>query len=160
MKKNDCLKVVPRPAKDTTIMRDRNRATVEELFERLEVMDVDGWVDAWAEDGVIELPFAPEGFPRRVEGKAAIRVYCRGISENFRAMRFSDLEIHDMLDPERFFVTYEAEVDLAGGGTYQNLYAVLFGVRDGRVVELREYFDPIRVIRAFGGPPGGGGAAT
>lgn len=138
-------------------MRDKNRSTVKELFRRLEAMDIDGWVDAWADDGILSLPFAPAGFPRRIEGKAAIREYCRGISELFRSMRFPDLEIHDMLDPERFFATYGVEVELTSGGTYDNLYAVLLVVRDGQIVELSEYYDPIRVLRAFGGAPGGPG---
>lgn len=140
-------------------MRDRNRAAVKQILQWLDAMDIESWAGAWADNGVLVFPLAPEGFPKRIEGKAAIREYCRGIAENCRYLRISGLEIHDMLDPERFLVTYGAEIGLAHGGTYTNTYAVLFTMRGGQIAELCEYCDPIRVLRAFGGLlPGGAGA--
>jgi ketosteroid isomerase-like protein len=140
-------------------MRDRNRRTVKQLFQWLDVMEIESWVGAWADNGVLVFPFAPEGFPKRIEGKAAIREHCGGIAEISRYMRISDLEIHDMLDPERLLVTYGAEIGLVHGGTYTNTYVVLFTMRGGQIAELCEYYDPIRVLRAFGGLlPGGAGA--
>lgn len=140
-------------------MRDKNRATVKQLFQWLDAMDIESWVGAWADNGVLVLPFAPEGISKRIEGKAAIREHCRGLTEISRYMRVSDLEIHDMLDPARFLVTYGGEIGLVHGATYTNTYASLFTVRGGQIAELCEYYDPIRVIRAFGGSlPGGAGA--
>jgi ketosteroid isomerase-like protein len=39
--------------------------------------DIPGWVGLWAEDGVMEFPFAPQGWPERLAGKAAIAAYMR-----------------------------------------------------------------------------------
>jgi ketosteroid isomerase-like protein len=39
--------------------------------------DVPGWVGPWADDGVMEFPFAPEGRPERLAGKEAVAAYMR-----------------------------------------------------------------------------------
>lgn len=31
--------------------------------------DIPGWTGLWAEDGVMEFPFAPPGRPQRLEGR-------------------------------------------------------------------------------------------
>jgi ketosteroid isomerase-like protein len=40
--------------------------------------NIPAWVDLWDDDGVCEFPFAPEGWPRRLEGKAAVGDYMHG----------------------------------------------------------------------------------
>ena len=39
--------------------------------------DIPAWVALWAEDGLMEFPFAPTGWPRRLEGKEAVAAYMR-----------------------------------------------------------------------------------
>ena len=50
------------------------------LFDALEGLkqgDVKPWVDMFHDDGVMEFPFAPPGYPARLDGKAAIADYVR-----------------------------------------------------------------------------------
>ncbi|MYW00174.1 nuclear transport factor 2 family protein, partial [Streptomyces sp. SID3343] len=39
--------------------------------------NIPGWVGLWADDGVMEFPFAPDGRPARLEGREAIAAYMR-----------------------------------------------------------------------------------
>jgi len=129
--------------------RARNRQVVERFFQALEAKDLTAFLDVWAEDGVQVMPFAPKSFPSRLEGKAAIRNQYGSLPENYRYMRFPR-EITPMQDAERFVVRYTGQIGLAGGGRYDNTYVGLFTVRDGRVQEFVEFFDPIVLQTAFG----------
>lgn len=130
-------------------LRERNRQVVEEFFAALEAMDVPRFLEVWAEDGVQEMPFSPPGFPRRLEGREAIGNQYRSLPENYRGMRFPR-EILAMEDPARFVVRYTGSIELKAGGRYDNRYVGLFTLRDGKVVEFVEYFDPIILRDAFG----------
>jgi ketosteroid isomerase-like protein len=129
--------------------RARNRATVERFFAALEAKDIPAFLATWADDGVQVMPFAPEGFPSRLNGKAAIARQYGGLPDNFAFMRFPR-EISDMADPERFVVRYTGEIGLKAGGRYDNTYVGLFTVRSGRIAEFVEFFDPIVLREAFG----------
>lgn len=131
-------------------LRDRNRAVVRAFFARLEAFDIEGFAALFAPDGKQIMPFAPERFPRLLEGRAAIFEQYRGMPQNFSAMRFPDLVIQDLADPARFLATYRGEITLRAGGRYNNTYAGLFILRDGKIAEYHEYFDPIVLQRAFG----------
>lgn len=140
----------PAAALEGAALRDRNRAVARAFFARLEAFDIEGFAALFAPEGAQIMPFSPEGFPRRLVGREAIFNQYRGMPQNFTSMRFPDLVIHDLVDPARFFATYRGEISLRAGGHYNNTYAGLFLVRDGKIVEFQEYFDPIVLQRAFG----------
>ncbi len=127
-------------------------ATVAQRFlERLGAMDVDGALDCFAEDAVQELPFAPEGFPRRLDGIDALRRQYGGLPNAYRSMAFPVDAVRAMADPEWLLLEYRGAIELVVGGRYDNRYAGLFHVVDGRIRLFREYFDPIVLARAFAG---------
>ena len=58
----------------------KNPTAVELLRRSLDTFlakDMKGWTDLCTEDVVAEFPFAPEGSPRRLEGRAAVYEYLR-----------------------------------------------------------------------------------
>jgi ketosteroid isomerase-like protein len=132
--------------------RERNRATVRAFFATLEALGSGEQVAAlFAEDGRQVMPFAPEGFPKRLDGRAAIARQYGGLPAAYASMRFPGLVVRDLADPDEFLATYRGDIALKAGGKYDNVYAGHFVVRDGRIVEFTEYFDPIVLQRAFGG---------
>jgi len=61
-------------------MTEAGSASESMLFDALEGLergDVKPWVDMFRDDGVMEFPFAPPGYPSRLDGKAAIAEYMR-----------------------------------------------------------------------------------
>ena len=64
-------------------------------------------------------------------------------------MRFPR-EIIATEEASRFLVRYTGSIELKAGGRYDNTYVGLFTLRDGRIAEFVEYFDPIILQKAFG----------
>ena len=95
------------------------------------------------------MPFAPEGFPARLDGKEAVATQYSGLPEAYESMRF-DRTIRPLADPEWAVVEYEGSIELADGGRYDKTYVGLFHVVDGQVVLFKEFFDPIVLVEAFG----------
>lgn len=67
-----------------------------DFLKHLEEMDLDAWIDLWAEDGRQEMPFAPEGFPREVKGKEALYKHYQDLPNAYSKMAFPDLTLYPM----------------------------------------------------------------
>lgn len=64
------------------------QAVVDRALELLIAQDVAGFAALWAEDGVLEFPFAAPGFPSRLEGRAAVAEYMSGYPDILRIKEF------------------------------------------------------------------------
>jgi ketosteroid isomerase-like protein len=123
---------------------------VREFFAALETMDIERFLKVWDERGVQIMPFAPAGFPQRLEGRAAIRQQYEGLPKNFTSMKFPICKsIAPTIRPS-CGRPGAARSDQATGKPYNNRYAGLFKLRDGRVIEFHEYFNPLILLEAFG----------
>jgi ketosteroid isomerase-like protein len=128
--------------------------TPREVFERMGQVWVDGGEDMWAEDVVVESPFARPGRPKRIEGRAEFRK----IAEEGRAalpVTFEEsnvIAIHDTTDPETIVVEYELVATLnATGERHSALFIGVLTARDGKVVRWREYQDTARIDAVLAG---------
>jgi ketosteroid isomerase-like protein len=135
----------------TDPIRLQNREVIEQFFTRLESMNIDYWLELWDESGLQEMPYSPEGFPKQLEGKAAIKQQYSSLPENFHSMQFVDRVVHETLDPSIFIVEYRGIIDVKlTGKPYNNLYCGIFTIQNGKLVHFKEYFDPIILQTAFG----------
>ncbi len=108
--------------------------------------DIDGWMDIYAPDAVHEFPFAPEGRPRRLEGRDAIATYM-GALVNGGRMRFgsfSDIRVREAgdeliieADGHHQRMADDAPVDLS--------YIWFITRRDGLVTNFRDYMNPLQL---------------
>ncbi len=116
------------------------------------------FVECFAEDGVLELPFAPPGVPRRLEGRVAIR---RMLEPAYRAAReagrqilgYRDQRVRvDAEDPE--VVVHEFTIDGRDelGAATSNAFVQVIRVRDGLIVEMRDYFDSFALAARLAPP--------
>lgn len=106
--------------------------------------DITGWVDLWAEDGTMEFPFAPEGRPRRLQGREAIAAYMRHYPDHIDLREFTDVRVHRTEDPG----TVVAEARGLGrivetGRPYEMNYISVLTVRDGLMTACRDYWNPL-----------------
>jgi ketosteroid isomerase-like protein len=141
---------------DTNLEPAVRRARALEVQERhLSLMlekDMPGWIDLWAEDGVFEFPFAPPGFPRRLEGKAAVRDYITDYPNHIDLAAFHDVQVHPTVDPDVLIVEMSAEGRMvATGKPYVMSYIYVLTVRDGKIVGYRDYWNPLVALEALGG---------
>lgn len=135
----------------TEAIRLQNRVVIEEFFTRLESMNIDYWLELWNDSGVQEMPYSPAGFPKRLEGKAAIKQQYSSLPKNFHSMQFVNRVVHETSNPSIFIVEYRGIIDVKlTGKPYNNLYCGVFTIRDSKLVHFKEYFDPIILQTAFG----------
>ncbi|MFZ5558963.1 MAG: nuclear transport factor 2 family protein [Pseudomonadota bacterium] len=127
---------------DTEARRTRNLEAVRDYFRLQREKDLDAWIDLWAEDGVFVIAYPPEGFPNRIEGRAALEPLYRQMFEGYGELRYHNLDIRPLLDPDQFVATWTTDLDLKAGGTYVNHLIALFSFRSGKIARYDEYFDP------------------
>lgn len=131
-------------------------STARDVFahslELLERGEVDRWVDLFAPDGVLEIPFPLPGFPDRIAGTAALREYMAVFPEQLR-VRFHEPAYHPTQDDGVVVAELSSDATaLASGATFQQRYVSIVTVRDGRITLFRDYWNPLAVIEALGGP--------
>ena len=67
-------------------------------------------------------------------------------------VNFYDLKIWPTTDPNVVFAEFKQDSPIADSDRhYTQIYVHKFVFRDGRVVRWDEYFDPMRILDAFGG---------
>jgi uncharacterized protein len=106
--------------------------------------DVDGFVDLFAPDGVIEVPFAGPGLPSRLEGKQAIREFSSRAMNS--ALRVDDVEttaLYPTDDPEVVIIEIMTRATNTGTGrSFAAPCIQVFRIRDGKIALFRDYFSP------------------
>ncbi|GIH18810.1 nuclear transport factor 2 family protein [Rugosimonospora africana] len=108
--------------------------------------------DLFADDVVIETPFAPPGHPTRIEGKQSFLDFANPRRAEF-PVRFDGcrtVAIHDTADPATIVVEYE----LTGTSTRTDRTATatfigVLTVREGKVTLWREYQNAAAIQQAL-----------
>ena len=130
--------------------------TPREVFDRLHRFvldyDADSQAELFAPEAVWEFPFAPEGIPRCIEGREAVRSLGKiGMERSKQSGRrltgYHSVVIHETSDPEVIIVEFELHgEDTTTGTAYQIPYIQVLTVREGLIVSLRDYF-PGEIIK-------------
>lgn len=135
-------------------VRQANVALVRRFIDAInDSWNIDVMRDLVADDFLFTIPFAPDWFQVRHEGK-----------EN--ALRFLDT-VRDLMEPENL---HDVRIDTCAGDsfdviaeyksatrmkatnlTYRNEYIGRFRIRDGKIAAFAEYLDSTRVVIAVGG---------
>ena len=114
-------------------------------------MRIDELVALFADDAVMELPFAPGKMPRRHEGKAAIAGFQEFARDSFSTFSMTVDAIHETADPHVVIAEHRSDAVVAENGRpYRNHYVTFFTFDDdGRISSWREFYDAGVVVRAF-----------
>ena len=116
---------------------------LEQRRELLLKQDVDGFVELFAPDGVIELPFAGPGMPSRLAGQQAIRDFSHRMDAS--PLRIDDLEataLYHTDDPEVVIIELATRGTVTSTGrTFAGTSIQVFRIRDGKIVLFRDYFN-------------------
>ncbi len=134
------------------IQRQQTEAAVRDFLGSLETKDMDRFAELWAEDAVQDMPFSPEGFPKRVSGREHLIAHYAAWPEVSGEADFtSQLKFYPTRDPQVVFAEWRGDVKIIPTGRrYEQTYGGLFQVEGGQIALFREYFDPAPFIYAFG----------
>jgi uncharacterized protein (TIGR02246 family) len=107
--------------------------------------DIEGFVDLFAPDAVLEGPFTgPQGMSLRLEGREAIREYSRKImAAPLRLEDFEVVELYQTQDPEVVIVELRTKGTVTSTGRAFTATSIqVFRIRDGRILLFRDFADP------------------
>ena len=113
-------------------------------IEALQAGNIDGWMEIYAPDAVHEFPFAPEGAPRRLEGRDTIAAYMGQLPKLIRFGSLSDVRVREAGD----------EVIIEATGHHRRVsddtprelsYVWFITLRDGKVTHFRDYMNPLQL---------------
>lgn len=127
-----------------------------QVFERIQHISLhrDAPVaDLYAPDAVHEWPFPIPGVPQRLSGQDEIRgFFSRAAgSTRFDFHEFRDVVVHETADPEVIIAEYDIHGELTDTGRpFVFSYVLVLRVRDGRIVSLRDYLNPLAMAEAAG----------
>ena len=129
-----------------TIASDLLQRHIETLVD-----DAAQWQTLIADDILWELAYAPSiGHPARLSGREEVLRHVTWFRESVDNFRFFNLKVYPFADPEGAVAEVEAEgVIKATGRTYRQDYVVFLRVAGGKIVFLREFFDPVRAAKAM-----------
>lgn len=125
-------------------------AIVRRWLSVLAAGDFDAWPQVAGEALVMRVPFAPPPFGLAMEGYETCIIGTRGFWAAIKTFVFHEVELHTTDDPELVVGRARSEAETAAGTPYENRYCFFVRVRNGKVVEHSEYFNPLPVIAAFG----------
>jgi uncharacterized protein len=116
------------------------------------------FADLFAEDGVLEYPFAMPGQPPQLRGREAIRAYFAAAAGSRRLFEMDGVDalVRETDDPEVVVAeVVVAEIEHRGrslvtGEAYRFRALGVIRVRDGEIVSYQDYMDPIAAARLLG----------
>jgi ketosteroid isomerase-like protein len=111
--------------------------------------DFAAWDNLVHEDVHMRFPFAPPGIPGECAGRANCLQLIRGFFAAIESFEWYDLQLHAAQDPALVFGTGKSRVRLKPTGTYGNEYCFVMKFFDGKLIEYREYFNPLPAMAAF-----------
>jgi ketosteroid isomerase-like protein len=110
--------------------------------------DVETFMTLYREDAVYTFPFAVEGMPSRVEGKAAISEWMHRVPEivTFDGT-VTDLVVSEGADT--LTAEWSATGRFANGAPASMSYVAVVTLQDGLVKEYHDYMNPLGLQPAF-----------
>lgn len=125
--------------------------SVQRIYALIDAMKTDEMLDLFADDVVMELPFAPGRMPKRYDGKEEASGFLHSVRDAFSSFTMTVDAVHETSDPNVVVVEHHADgVVAANGRTYDNRYVTFITFDEaGRVTHWREYYDAGVVVRAF-----------
>ena len=106
--------------------------------------------DLYAEDAVVEQPFAPTP-PRRLEGREAVRAHFAAAAQGPLRLQVSNLVVHETADPEVVVAEFDYDGRVATTGrTFRVANIQVLRVRGGQIVSSRDYHDHLALAAVVG----------
>jgi uncharacterized protein len=110
----------------------------------------DSMLGLFADDVIFEFPYAPEGLPKRLEGKAALAAHLERLGPllTFGMMELGNVYAVGETVIFEFSCTGEG---VATGAPYNQVYISVVTLREGHIAHYRDYWNPLVVLTALGG---------
>jgi ketosteroid isomerase-like protein len=114
--------------------------------------DMRGWSELCDENVVVELPFSPDAAGRKIVGRAAVYAFLKDYPKAIDIKSLPTLKIHATQDPQVAIAEWSVSGRvISNGNPYELSYATVVTVRNGLIVNDREYYNPQDFLVAMAG---------
>jgi uncharacterized protein len=115
------------------------------------VVDHEKWKSIISDEIVWELPYAPGlGHPAKLTGRDEVLGHVDWFIGAVEGFRYFDLHISAFADSSMAVAEVKAEGRIkTTGRIYKQDYVLFVRVENGKLIFIREYFDPIRAAHAL-----------
>jgi uncharacterized protein len=131
---------------------DQTQQTIAQVFSTylsLMVRDLQALMNLYAEDAIVEFPYA-FNTPRRLEGKTAIYNYLKDALAQMQDLKFTNIRIYSTIDPNVLWAEVQGEAVMADTGLlYQQEYVMRLETKEGQIAHYREYWNPMIVMEGW-----------
>lgn len=151
---------IPDPA-DSPEGRRVAMDVIRRWFTTMRAKDLPGLLALMTSDVVIELPFnesgrTEEGGFRRYTGLEEVRgFWAAAFRAEGKSHGQTSAELTLSADGRIAFLESRGNLTMSSGKSYRNRYVFRFVIEGGKVIHLREYYNPITSAYAFGRPVAG-----
>lgn len=138
----------------TLTVRVRAQETFRNHLKYLSGGDIKAWVELWEENGILEFPYGPSGFPDKKTGKEELYDYMQSFPQHFD-VQFTDLEFHETIDPELVIAEFKSVgKHRVTGNPYNQTYISIVETKDGLITRYRDFWNPLVAAESIGGADG------
>lgn len=128
------------------------RSVFESLLQGISDGKWSDLADLYAEDAVVEMPFAPSS-PTRLEGREAVRAHFAAAAGGPLKIQASNIVVHDTADPEVVIAEFDYDGQVTTTGrSFRVANIQVLRVRNGKIVSSRDYHNHLALAAAFGQP--------
>lgn len=132
-------------------------SVVRRYLEGLRAMNPEAMLAEVDDNLVLELPYMPAPMPKRVETKQGLIEFFGPLAQGLWAeLEFSEFDIKAYEDGEGVIAEYSSWGKFTNGKPYNQVYANICRVQNGKIVYTKEFFDPIQLAPGLEGLPGAG----
>ncbi len=104
-----------------------------------------------ADDAVMEFPYAPADWTRKLHGKQEIAPYLETLKQSMRLDEVRLIATHKTADPSVVILQAEGKGKiLQTGRPIEPKYVVFLTFRDGLIVRWQDYWNPLAFLLALG----------
>jgi len=138
-----------------TVANIEDFAALDPFFRAIErgldgLVDGSHFFDFLADDVVFEYVVSVPGYPKRVEGRAALVELYRGYGDNFRLDSCGDVVTYHDRESSVAILEYATHGKaLATRAAYDNHFISVVTIADRAVTHWRDYMDPLAVLEAL-----------
>lgn len=105
-----------------------------------------------ADDIVFQFPYAPAGAVTEVRGKTSLTAYLAKVGALISFDTMSMPVTHASTDGKTYILEFSCKgCGAKTGAKYDQNYISVIRVRDGKIVEYRDYWNPLVLLDAVGG---------
>lgn len=105
-----------------------------------------------AEDIVFKFPYTPNPSLTEIKGREALANYLQKVGAMLEFESFSRTVVHESKDGETFILEFSCKARGAEtGARYDQDYISVIRIQQGKIVEYRDYWNPLILLEAVGG---------